>query len=263
MLRLTLGIICVACSTVQAGDVLEWESTKGHKTQATFEGLEVVITKENGQKIRVPFNALSMASQQQALRLALRLMKEAEVPQVPEVPEVPQVLVKEDLSPARVRELLQEINEIYRQAKLQGSTAKYEIFLKEEMDKLDKKHGKFKVKFSFPVEDVSLRDGSYKLSLSQGNGPLGRLHGGLYLLRSSSRGVISVGFRGSRVYPVVTKQEMMEIGEGTHKYEVICEMTIPNLLNIVRGDSSPSIRPADCKLVKSVFVPAHLDRGGF
>ena len=195
----------------------------------------VVLKKKNGQDIEVLITRLSKRDGRylEGIRLA---MAEAAAGILPL---------------AKLQKLLEEIKEIERQAELQGSTAKKHIFLKEETSKLDKRYGKFKVKFAIPVKDVFQKDGSYKLRLGVCEGPLGNVALGM-----DRHGIMSVSVGGGGATPDVTEQEMMVIGRGTHQYEVVCEMTVYN----VKDSKFPPVKQADCRLAK--VVTAEIRRSG-
>ena len=195
----------------------------------------VVLKKKNGQDIEVLITRLSERDRRYLERIRLAMAEAA----------------AGILPLARLQQLLEEIKEIERQAELQGSTAKKHIFLKEEMSKLDKRYGKFKVKFAIPVKDVFQADGSYKLRLGVCGGPLGNVALGM-----DRHGIMSVSVGGGGATPDVTEQEMMEIGRGTHQYEVVCEMTVYNL----KDSTFPPVKQADCKLAK--VVTAEIRRSG-
>lgn len=184
--------VLLCATSLCAGEVLGWRSKDDHSTRATLDGLLVILKKEDGQIVRIPFESLSPASQAQVIRLLQG--RTGEVPEVePVLPAakagagggLPGEAAAEDTQgtmgetagagvapPERFQALKDEIKKAHVMSPqefqallskmrsaivhLQGLTvAKRQLVWEEIKSKLVGEVGQFRMRLVFPVRDVT------------------------------------------------------------------------------------------------------------
>ncbi len=216
-----------------------WKSKKGFQAWATLEGFAIdgsditlSLKKKDGKVIKVPFDILTEASQAQAMKLIQKKLDKAKVANAPppkekEKEEGPKVKKNVFMGKEEYRTLVDEIKTIRMKVRQQGTSAASTVFVNEAREKLAKQYGQFRIKLIFPVENVSsFKPMKYKLHL--GACFLGGLDGRVPQPRR-----LFANHKSSAYVPIVTllKNEMLEIGKGTHQYEMIALICIGPLDN--------------------------------
>lgn len=256
-------IVALSASASHAAETLVWRSKSGHETRASLSGFELVLVKESGQVIRISLQALSLASQEQALipefaRVQMMRAKANISPPGPAAPpQAAPLPAAEVMSAKEFREVLLAMEKLKLKPAGRGvSKAKQQYLWEKTKERWVKKYGQFRVRLVFPVVDVrgSIRPGeessTFALRLGACSGAVsGYLDAGGVLQNPTN--YVKYGY-AARIR--LTREEMLSIGPGTHRYEMVFPVTFaggskvfyPSFFNLYYA---APIDPAECRLV--------------